>query len=155
MKTKSLLAGALALMMAAPSPVLAQMGPKEEQGTLGGALLGGAIGSMFGGGTGGHIAGGLIGAVAGGLIGNQIGRQLDAEDRAALEQMTRRSIVSGGGQTYRNKRTGVVAKTRVTKQNKNAKGEACRTVEQEVVMKDGSVNRDTVSACRGPNGWTV
>lgn len=159
MTTKSLVAGALAVALAAPSlvtpsPALAQMS-KEDQGTIGGALLGGAVGSMFGGGTGGHVAGGIIGAVVGGVIGNQIGRALDEEDRRQLEQMTRRTITTGGGQTYRNRKTGVVAKTRVTKQNKNAKGEACRTVEQEVVLKDGTVNRDTVSACRGPNGWVV
>ena len=64
-------------------------GPKENTGTLLGALGGAAIGSQFGGGTGGHVAGALIGAGIGGLIGNRIGAALDDEDkqRAYAAQM--------------------------------------------------------------------
>jgi len=40
-------------------------GPKENTGTLLGALGGAAIGSQFGGGAGGHVAGALIGAGVG------------------------------------------------------------------------------------------
>ena len=56
-------------------------GPRENTGTLLGALGGAAIGSQFGGGTGGHIAGALIGAGIGGLVGNRIGAALDDEDK--------------------------------------------------------------------------
>src|ERR1044072_3052151 len=56
-------------------------GPKENTGTLLGALGGAAIGSQFGGGTSGHVAGALIGAAAGGLIGNRIRASLDEEYR--------------------------------------------------------------------------
>ena len=64
-------------------------GPKENTGTLLGALGGAAIGSQFGGGTGGHIAGALIGAGIGGLVGNRIGAALDDDDkeRAYAAQM--------------------------------------------------------------------
>ena len=40
-------------------------GPKENTGTLLGALGGAAIGSQFGGDAGGHVAGALIGAEIG------------------------------------------------------------------------------------------
>src|SRR2546430_12413037 len=56
-------------------------GPKENTGTLVGALTGGFIGSQFGGGTGERIAAGLAGAAIGGLIGNRIGASMDDEDK--------------------------------------------------------------------------
>jgi len=56
-------------------------GPKENTGTLLGALGGAAIGSQFGGDAGGHVAGALIGAGVGALIGNRIGASLDEQDK--------------------------------------------------------------------------
>jgi hypothetical protein len=43
----------------------------------------------------------------------------------------------------------------VISNTKNASGQACRTVAQEVVLKDGSVVRDQVTGCKGANGWAV
>src|SRR5215211_6449515 len=64
-------------------------GPRENTGTLVGAVAGAAIGSQFGGGTGERIAAGVAGAAIGGLIGNNIGRAMDDEDkqRAYVAQM--------------------------------------------------------------------
>src|SRR5262245_57601973 len=64
-------------------------GPKENTGTLVGAVAGGLIGSQFGGGTGERIAAGLAGAAIGGLIGNRIGAGMDDDDkrRAYAAQM--------------------------------------------------------------------
>src|SRR5262245_63519787 len=64
-------------------------GPKENTGTLVGAVTGGLIGSQFGGGTGERLAAGLAGAAIGGLIGNRIGAAMDDEDkrRAYAAQM--------------------------------------------------------------------
>src|SRR5690349_18267630 len=78
-----------ALTGCAGSPDGMGPGPKENTGTLLGALGGAAIGSQFGGGVGGHVAGALIGAGIGGLIGNRIGAALDDEDkqRAYAAQM--------------------------------------------------------------------
>ena len=56
-------------------------GPKENTGTLVGAVAGGLIGSQFGGGTGERIAAGLAGAAIGGLIGNRIGAGMDDDDK--------------------------------------------------------------------------
>ncbi len=64
-------------------------GPKENTGTLLGALGGALIGSQFGGGTGERVAAGLAGAAIGGLIGNRIGAGMDDDDkqRAYVAQM--------------------------------------------------------------------
>ena len=56
-------------------------GPKQDAGTVFGALTGALIGSSFGGGTSGHIAGAVAGAAVGGVLGNAIGASLDARDR--------------------------------------------------------------------------
>src|SRR6266508_3436816 len=69
-----LIAAALAALSTAAcagTPETGQ-GPRENTGTLVGAVAGGLIGSQFGGGTGERIAAGLAGAAIGGLIGNRI-----------------------------------------------------------------------------------
>src|SRR5262249_60030770 len=96
-------AALFALSMAACSgtPETGQ-GPKENTGTLVGAVAGGLIGSQFGGGTGERIAAGLAGAAIGGLIGNRIGAGMDDDDkrRAYAAQMQAleagKSGVAGG-----------------------------------------------------------
>lgn len=132
-----------------------EMGPKETMGTVGGALLGGVFGSMIGGNAAGHIVGGIAGAAIGGFIGNRFGASLDEQDRIALAQATKRAMTSGGRSSFSNRNTGVRGTARVTGTSKNLVGQTCRTVEQEVVLKDGSVSRDTVTGCKGPNGWSV
>src|SRR5262249_46933919 len=62
---------ALSIAACAGTPETGQ-GPKENTGTLVGAVAGGLIGSQFGGGTGERIAAGLAGAALGGLVGNPI-----------------------------------------------------------------------------------
>src|SRR2546430_11084662 len=81
-------------------------GPKENTGTLVGAVAGGLIGSQFGGGTGERIAAGLAGAAIGGLIGNRIGAGMDDDDkrRAYAAQMQaleagKSGVAGGGGKT--------------------------------------------------------
>jgi hypothetical protein len=146
------LCGALMLGAAALSPAQAQMGPKESEGTAAGTILGGIIGGALGGRGGSAVGGALAGAAIGGLIGNRIGASLDEEDRAALAQATRSAITTGRSRRYTNKRTGVKARAQVVSSRK-VEGRECRTVKQEVVLKDGSVLSDTVRACKGPNGW--
>src|ERR1043166_7858836 len=64
-------------------------GPRENTGTLLGALGGAAIGSQFGGGGGGHVAGALVGAGARAPIGHRIraGLHADAKRRAYEAEM--------------------------------------------------------------------
>jgi osmotically inducible lipoprotein OsmB len=47
---------------------------RETQGTVGGAVVGGAVGSAV---TGGSTIGTIGGAVAGGAVGNQMGERYD------------------------------------------------------------------------------
>src|ERR1043166_3595932 len=79
---------ATSLAACAATPETGQ-GPKENTGTLVGALAGGLIGSQFGGGTAERIAAGIGGAAIRGLIGNRIGSGMDDDDkrRAYAAQM--------------------------------------------------------------------
>ena len=153
---KSFVCGVAALSILAGSvaPASSQMGQKESEGTAAGALIGGIIGGFAGGRGAGAVGGAIAGTVIGGFIGNRIGAALDEEDRAALERATRAAITSGKSQRYANKRTGVKVRAQVVSSQK-VEGKPCRTIKQEVVLKDGNVVNDTVRACRGPNGWEV
>src|SRR5262249_54024614 len=97
---------ATSLAACAGTPETGQ-GPKENTGTLVGALAGGLIGSQFGGGTAERIAAGIGGAAIGGLIGNRIGAGMDDDDkrRAYAAQMQAleagKSGVAGGGEEPR------------------------------------------------------
>jgi predicted lipid-binding transport protein (Tim44 family) len=144
---------ALTILAGTVAPAPAQ-GPNEEGGTAAGAILGGVIGGLIGGRGAAAVGGAIAGAAIGSFIGNRIGAALDEEDRIAFERATRQAIVSGRSQRYRNKRTGVRARAQVVSSQK-VQGKPCRTVKQEVVLKDGKVMSDTVRACRGPNGWEV
>lgn len=147
--------GFLALCFVATTigPVNAQMGQKESQGTIGGALIGGIVGGLVGGGGSNSVIGGIAGAAIGGLIGNRIGASLDQEDRAALARATRNAFASGKSQRF-SRRSGAHGAVSVVSSS-NVDGKPCRTVKQEVILKDGNIVTDTVSACRGPRGWQV
>jgi surface antigen len=147
-----LVAGTLVIGSVAPAP--AQMGPREGEGTAAGAIMGGIIGGLIGGHGGAAVGGAIAGTVIGGMIGNRIGAQLDAEDRAWMAQATRVAIRSGKTQRHVSKKTGAKMRAEVVSSQK-VDGKPCRTIKQEVVLKDGNVVNDTVSACRGPNGWEV
>jgi surface antigen len=154
MLKNKLFVGVLVLTMSGTA-AQSQMGPKESGGTVGGALIGGVLGSALGGSGAGRIVGGVAGAAVGGFIGNRIGASLDEEDRRAISRSTRSAMTSGSSSQFTNKKTGVRGTAKVVGSSRNASGQACRTVAQEVVLKDGSVVRDQVTGCKGPNGWAV
>lgn len=143
----------LCVCVAAVNPSFAQSPSKESQGTIGGALIGGLVGGLIGGGGSGSIISGIAGAAIGGFIGNRIGASLDEQDRAALGRATRSAFSSGKSQSFAG-RSGARGQVSVVSSSK-VDGKPCRTVKQEVTLKDGNVLSDTVSACRGPNGWQV
>jgi surface antigen len=130
-------------------------GSREGAGTVVGTVVGGIIGSQIGGNAGARIASGLIGAAVGGFIGNRIGAALDAEDQRRLAAITQQSATSGAARSFSNRRTGVTARTRVLGSSTSASGQACRTVEQQIVKGDGTVLSDQVTACRSGNQWVV
>jgi surface antigen len=150
-KASAAVCAAFALGIAA-TPIQAQMGPRESEGTAAGAIFGGIIGGALGGRGAAAVGGALAGAAIGGFIGNRIGAALDEEDRRALIETTRAAAASGKSRSYTNKRTGVKARAQVVS-SRQVDGRQCRTIKQEVVLKDGSVLSDTVRACKGPNGW--
>jgi len=145
---------ALTILAGSVAPAPAQMGQREEEGTAAGAIIGGIVGGLIGGRGGAAVGGAIAGTVIGGIIGNRIGAAIDEEDRAALERATRTAIRTGKSQRHANKRTGVRIRAHVVSSQK-VEGKPCRTIKQEVVLKDGNVLNDTVRACRGPNGWEV
>jgi surface antigen len=130
-----------------------EMGDKAEQGEEIGSILGGIIGPL--------IPGSSIGAqilqqhgdLIGGIIGGAIGAALDEEDQKALAKSTNTAFETGKNQSFSNKKTGVRATAKVTGTRLNAKGQQCRTVRQDVTLKNGKSASDTVSACKGPDGW--
>ena len=84
-------------------------GPKENTGTLVGAVAGGLIGSQIGGGTGERVAAGVAGAVIGGAVGNRIGAVMDEEDKQrayAAQMQALESGPAGAPVAWRNPGTG-------------------------------------------------
>jgi surface antigen len=131
-------------------------GPKENTGTLVGALGGAAIGSQFGGGTSGHVAGALIGAGVGALIGNRIGAALDDEDKkrayaAEMEALERGQ--SGAPVAWRNPDSGRYGSVVPGPAYMN-NGRNCRAY-TETIYIDGRPQTARGTACRNPDGsWT-
>ena len=130
-----------------------ELGQKEEQGEEIGSIIGGIVGSYIPGNSMGAQIVRNHGDLIGGMIGGAIGASLDEEDRRALAKTTRAAFVSGKTQTFSNSKTGVRGSARVTATRNNEQGQQCRTVQQEVKLKDGKALSDSVSACKGANGW--
>jgi surface antigen len=144
------------LLACSGNPGYDQVGQKEAQGTQVGSIVGSVIGGYVP--IGNSVAGQVLRSQAGtigGFVGGRIGAALDEQDRRALEQATRSAFLSGQRRSFSSSRTGVQGSVSVTSNTTNAEGQACRTVKQEVVLADKSVLSDTVSACKGPNGWEV
>ena len=136
-------------------------GSKQQAGTVIGAVVGGVIGSQFGGSTGARIAAGVAGTLIGGFIGSAIGAQLDEADRQALAEMTYYTASTGAPRRYYTPRTGGRVATRPGRTTRVAAtptqvASICRTVEQEVVLADGTKKQENIESCRGSDGnWKV
>jgi len=148
--------GVAALVGACAGDPESGRGPKENTGTLLGALGGAAIGSAFGGGTSGHVAGALIGAGVGALLGNRIGAALDDEDKKRAYEAEMNALErgpSGAPVGWRNPdsgRYGSVVPGPAYVQN----GRNCRAY-TETIYIDGRPQTARGTACRNPDGtWT-
>lgn len=147
---------AVSLAACAGSPDGMGPGPKENTGTLLGALGGAAIGSQFGGGAGGHVAGALIGAGVGALIGNRIGASLDDQDKKLAYEAEMNALdrgQSGAPVSWRNPDSGrygsVVPGPAYVDNGRN-----CRAY-TETIYIDGRPQTARGTACRSPDGsWT-
>jgi len=76
-----------------------QMGPREEQGTVGGAVLGGILGAIIGNNVGdgnNQALGAAIGATLGGTAGSNYGRSQDQFDQriSGMEQRLNTEVVT-------------------------------------------------------------
>src|SRR5262247_561453 len=146
---------ALSIAACAGTPETGQ-GPKENTGTLVGAVAGGLIGSQFGGGTGERIAAGLAGAALGGFIGNRIGASMDDEDKRrayAAQMQALESGQSGAAVAWKNPDSGRYGSVIPGPAYQQA-GNTCRQYTQTIYI-DGRPQTARGAACRNPDGtWT-
>lgn len=130
---------------------------KQTIGTGVGVLAGGAIGSVFGEG-GGKTAAIIGGALIGGLLGNELGRQMDENDRLRAERTTQEALEtypSGQTATWSNPDTGYGGAVTPQPPYQNSGGEVCREYEQQIFI-DGRTETAVGVACRNPDGtWRV
>src|ERR1700736_842691 len=132
-------------------------GPRENTGTLVGAVAGGLIGSQFGGGPGERIAAGIAGAAIGGMIGNRIGAGMDDEDKRrayAAQVQALESGRSGAAVAWKNPDSGRHG-TIVPGAAYESNGLHCRPYTHTIYI-DGRPQVARGSACRNPDGtWTA
>ena len=132
-------------------------GPKENTGTLVGAVAGGLIGSQFGGTTGDRVAAGIAGAAIGGLIGNRIGAGMDDEDKQrayAAQMQALESGKSGVAVQWKNPDSGRYGSV-VPGPAYQSNGLQCRQYSHTVCI-DGRPQLARGTACRNPDGtWTA
>jgi surface antigen len=131
-------------------------GPKQQMGTVGGAVLGGLAGSAVGGGTGRLWATGA-GVLLGSLIGSNIGQSLDRADRQYMSQTTQTALESGqAGRPVEWKNPdsgnyGTVVPQKAYQENNTY----CREYSQNIVV-GGKTERAYGTACRQPDGsWQI
>jgi surface antigen len=143
---------ALSMASCAGTPETGQ-GPRENTGTLVGAVAGGLIGSQFGGGTGERIAAGLAGAAIGGLIGNRIGAGMDDDDKRrayAAQMQALEAGPSGAPVAWRNPDSGRYGSV-VPGPAYQANNMSCRQYTHTVYI-DGRPQTMRGTACRNPDG---
>ena len=134
-----------------------QSNPKQTLGKVFGAGLGALAGSQIGSGKG-QLASVAIGALAGAWMGGEIGKSLDAADKAFMNRTTQESLEyskSGATSSWRNPDSGNSGTVKPTQSYQKASGEFCRTYEQTIYV-NGKAETATGRACRNPDGtWKI
>ena len=136
----------------------------EGGATLGGVATGAFLGSRFGSGNS-AIIGGAIGAIAGGFLGNKIGKRMDANARAKMNQTALYALNSGEvGRNYdwnsgdSNGSFVITNDSRVRGNgysDKMHRNEYCREFTQKINI-GGRIETGYGKACRKPNGdWEI
>lgn len=148
------LIGLLALGLAACEP---GAGPKQQIGTVGGAIAGGLAGSAFGSGSGRLVAVG-IGTLLGSMAGGEVGRSLDRADRLYLERTTGHALEygpSGIAQTWRNPDSGNYGAVTPRPAYQTPQGQNCREYQQTITV-GGRTEQGYGTACRDSAGnWRI
>lgn len=147
------------LMVAAPlmaaALLVAGCETKQQQGTVAGAVVGGAVGALFGSGTGKvlAIAGG---AVLGGITGNLIGAKMDERDKreAQVAMLKAQSSPPGSRINWSNPESGNNGTVEVTREGSDSSGNKCREF-KHTAMVDGETREDTGVACQRSDGKWV
>jgi surface antigen len=94
-----------------------------------------------------------VGAVTGGaLIGRQVGRYLDAQDRERMNASAQQALDTGQVQTWSNPDTGTAGRV-VSSAAPASSGPNCRILSQTVTFADGRQEAESVTTCRGRDGW--
>ena len=131
-------------------------GPKENTGTLLGALGGAVVGSQFGNSPAGHLTGAVVGAGIGALIGNRIGAALDDDDRqrAYAAQMSALDNGAPGAPVSWNNPDSGRHGTVVPGPFYDEQGRRCRSYTHTIYI-DGRPETARGTACRNADGsWT-
>lgn len=121
---------------------------KETIGTGLGALVGGIVGSQFGGGHG-QTARTIGGMLIGGAIGNVIGKHMDEEDHRRMAEALNANS-SGQSSSWKNATTGA-SYTVTPGEMFDRNGQQCRAFTQEAII-DGELKKISGTACRRPDG---
>ena len=131
-------------------------GPRENTGTLVGALGRRRRRLAIGGSTGSRIAAGVAGAAIGGLIGNRIGSALDDEDRQRAYEAQVAALETGSPGApvaWRNPDSGRYGSI-VPGPQYDRRGIKCRDYTHTIYI-DGKPQTARGAACRNPDGtWT-
>jgi len=131
-------------------------GPKENTGTLLGALGGAVVGSQLGNSPAGHLTGAVVGAGIGALIGNRIGAALDDDDRqrAYAAQMSALDNGAPGAPVSWNNPDSGRHGTIVPGPYYDEQGRRCRSYTHTIYI-DGRPQTARGTACRNADGsWT-
>lgn len=132
-------------------------GPRENTGTLIGAVSGALIGSQIGGGTAARVGAAAAGAVIGGMIGNRIGQSLDERDRQMAYAAENEALTDGppGAPVgWRNPQSGHYG-TVVPGPSYDRAGNTCREYSHTIYI-NGQPESARGTACRNPDGtWSV
>lgn len=130
----------------------------QQNGTAGGALLGGALGAILGNAAdcqGCALIGGLIGAGVGGYTGNQIGRRMDQADAQRTQQAVHTNH-TGQTTAWTNPDTRTSYDVTPVKTYKKSSGQACREVVVGEKTVGGKRQEVYTTACYdGAGGWEV
>jgi len=131
-----------------------QNNPKAVLGALGGAALGGGIAALAGGGT-----GAIVGATLGGaLLGGAVGHYLDNRDKQLASEAAQKAFEtsqSGKPTVWNNPDTGNSGSITPTRTYELPNGTYCRQYEQTINV-GGQQHQAYGTACRQPDGtWKI
>jgi surface antigen len=126
---------------------------RDLAGQIVGGAVGAAVGSQFGKGDGQLVATGA-GALIGVLLGGEIGRRLDAKDRACVGR-TLETVPTGQTVAWRNPDTGADYRTTPRRTYQTDSGRYCREYTTSATV-GGRQQQVYGTACRQPDGsWEI